>query len=373
MKKTYNKIIAVVLFMIVLIFSFLFIFESKNTFSENENRVLQTLPNFSFKKLFSGRYIDELSNYFNDQFPYRDEFMSIKTKTDKFFGKEDEDGVYFAKKDYLLQKYNNPKKNDVLINSLNDFNNKINYINLNMILVPTSISINSDLLPNNAPTYNEEKSIKYIYNGIHFNTIDIYKTLKEHNSDYQMFYRLDHHWTTFAAYYAYVEYAKANNISPYSLNSFTIDEVTNKFNGTLYSKTSDYTRKSDSIYTFSLPDTSYTVNYVYSKKITNTLYAKSYLNKKDKYSYFLDNNHPLIVITNNKIDSDKELVVIKDSFANSMIPFLINHYKKIHVIDPRYYKGSISDYILNNKNITDCLILYNINTLDNESSIFAIR
>lgn len=373
MKKIYNKIISGIIIIIILVLPVIFFTQSKLKFSENENRILQTLPSFTFKRLFDGKYISELEDYLTDHFPFRDDFMNIKTKTDRFLGKEDISGVFLSKDEYLIEKYNNPKNNDRLVNVFNAFNTKINYVNVNLMLVPTSISINSNLLPNNAPTYNEIDTIKYIYNKMHFDTINVYDTLNTHNSDYDMFYRLDHHWTSFGAYYAYVEYSKANNINPYSLNSFNIEKVTSEFNGTLYSKTNDYSKKSDSIYKFTLPNTDYTVNYVYTKKETKSLYEESYLTKKDKYSYFLDNNHPLIVITNNKIDTKKELIIIKDSFANSMVPFLINHYKKIHIIDPRYYKASISNYILENKSITDCLILYNINTIDSDLGVFGIR
>ena len=97
----------------------------------------------------------------------------------------------------------------------------------------------------------------------------------------------------------------------------------------------------------------------------------SYIDKKDKYALFLDNNHPLIVITNNDIDTDREIVVIKDSYANSFIPFLINNYKRIHVIDPRYFNDSVSEYI-NSNNINEGLILYNMNTVLQDHGIMSM-
>jgi hypothetical protein len=343
------------------------------TFSQQENRNLAVFPELNKETFFSGEFGEQLNVYFADQFPFRDTFMSIKTKTDKLLGKKDINGVYLSKNDYLIEKYNTPKNSDKIIETLNEFNETVNYVNMNLLLAPTSIAINKDLIPKNAPTYDELETINYIYNKINFDTIDTYDILKEKNKDYQMYYRLDHHWTTFGAYYAYTKYAEANNITPYSLNSFDIKEVTNDFNGTLYSKSNDYTRKSDSIHTFTLKDISYEVNYVSKEVIKDTMYEDSYLTKKDKYSYFLDNNHPLIVITNKSINTKKELIVIKDSYANSMVPFLANHYKKVHVIDPRYYKNSISDYIKENKNIKDGLILYNVMTMDSDLGILGIK
>lgn len=373
MKKKYNKLITLILILIFISLSIMLIFGEKKEFSSNENRYLQSFPSLSLKRLFNGKYIENLENYLTDHFPFRDAFMSIKAFTDKITLKDDINNVYLAKKDYLIEKYNKPTNNDKIINKLNKLYGNLNYINMNLMLVPTSVSINSNLLPSNAPTYSEKETIDYIYNNIKFDTIDVYSTLNKHNNDYQMYYRLDHHWTTYAAYYAYVEYAKANNIDYYSLNSFEIEEVTNMFNGTLYSKTNDYTRKSDSIYLFNLPNTSYSVNYTDNNKITTSLYEYSYLEEKDKYSIFLDNNHSLIEVTNNIVKNGKELLVIKDSFANCLVPFLINHYEKMYIIDPRYYKKSISEFIKSNKNIRDLLFVYNTNNIDKDSGILSIR
>ena len=217
---------------------------------------------------------------------------------------------------------------------------------------------------------NELDDINYIYDQITFNKIRVYDELN--NSSYQTFYKTDHHWTSYGAYIAYVKYASKNNITPISIQEFNIKEVTSGFCGTLCSKTGDYNHINDSIYTFTYKDYNLNVNYVSSKKETNSLYEESYLNKKDKYSIFLDNNHPLIIITNNDIISKKEIVVIKDSYANSFIPFLVNHFYRVHVIDPRYYKLSISDYIKNNPNIMDTIILYNMDTIDEDTGVLSI-
>lgn len=372
MKKIYNKIITLILVLFFIVLSIFLLLGNKKDFSENENRYLQSFPSFSLKRLFNGKYIEEFEDYLTDHFPFRDTFMSIKTFTDKLLLKDDINDVYLSKNDYLIQRYDEPVNNDKIISKLNKFYEKLNYVNMNLILAPTSISINSKLLPSNAPTYSEIDTIKYIYSKINFDSINVYDTLIKNNSNYPMYYKLDHHWTTYAAYYAYVEYAKANNIDYYSLNSFDVEEVTDSFNGTLYSKTNDYTRKSDSIYLFKLKNTSYSVKYSDDDKTYDSLYNYDYLDKKDKYSIFLDNNHSLIEITNNKVKNGKELAVIKDSYANSLIPFLVNHYEKVYVIDPRYYKKSISDFI-KNSDIKDLLFVYNTNNIDKDSGILSIR
>lgn len=115
-----------------------------------------------------------------------------------------------------------------------------------------------------------------------------------------------------------------------------------------------------------------TVTYIDTGEVSNSLYNFDYLEEKDKYSLFLDNIHPLTEIENAAADSTGELMLIKDSYANSMVPFLAHHYKKIYVFDTRYYRGSPSSFLSEHKTITDILLLYNLNTLDGDTGIRGI-
>ncbi|MEG1309518.1 MAG: DHHW family protein [Bacilli bacterium] len=371
MKKIYKKITTLIIFLIILSFLVALVFGKKEKFSPNENRYLKTYPEFSVRSLLNGNYIKDLEQFLTDQFPLRDFFMGLKTTVDKIEMHRDTKGVFFSKDGYLIQNYDKPINNNKIIKKLNEFSHKLKYVNFNLMLVPTSVTINKDKLPLNAPTYNQMDTINYIYKNIEFDTIPLYKALS--NKDYQMFYKTDHHWTSYGAYFSYLEYAQHNNIEPVKFNFFKVDLVSDKFYGTLYSKSNDYSKKPDKIHKFSMDNENILVDYVFSKKKKESLYEEKYLKKKDKYSYFLDNNHPLIVITNKNINNNKELVVIKDSFANSFIPFLVNHYEKIHIIDPRFYKMSLTSYIKENKKIKDGLFLYNVNTVDSDIGILSIK
>ena len=372
MNKKYNEII----FLIILIFMYalglLSVFGKKKEFSQNENRYLAKEVNFSLEDLLSGKYTNNLEIYFSDHFAFRDEFMNIKTTTERMIGKDNIGDVYFAKNGYLLQNYNAPENTDKIVSILNKFHENNSNINISLMLIPTSISINNSLLPKNAPVINQYDTIKKIYNDVDFKAIDIYGFLKEKNKDTELFYKLDHHWTSHGAYYAYAKYREINNLAFININDFDIKEVSNNFKGTLYSKVNDNSLKSDSIHIFNLPNENYRINYVKDNKVTNSLYNFDYLKKKDQYSLFLDNNHALIEIINNNLKDNSEILIIKDSYANSFIPFLANHYNKIHVIDPRYYRESITEYINENK-IKDVLFLYNINTIDEDIGILTIK
>ena len=367
----YNKVIAICISIFILSFSILLIIQKKQLFSENENRYLEKFPTFSFEKIENGKYMQAFDNYLADHFPFRNSYMSIKTNIEKLLGKKDINGVYYAKKGYLIEKYETPTHTNQIIDTLNTFQKTLNYTNMNLMLVPTSISVNQDLLP--FETQNKQlDTLNTIYQNVHLNTISLIDTLKEHNKTYPMYYKTDHHWTSYGAYYAYLEYCKENHIKPLDITDFELEEATNQFYGTLYSKVVDNTLKSDTIHLFLLKNSKYTVEYIATNKKTDTLYDREYLNQKDKYSVFLSNNHPLIVVTNENIKNNQQLVVIKDSYANSLIPFLIEHYQKIHIIDPRYYKLSIPDYI-KKENIQDVLFVYNMNTIDRDTGILSIN
>ena len=134
----------------------------------------------------------------------------------------------------------------------------------------------------------------------------------------------------------------------------------------------DYSRKGDEITIYTNPTDDLTVRYIDTEETSDSLYNMEYLEKKDKYSMFLDNLHTLIEITNENAESEDVLVLIKDSYANSMVPFLTTHYQKIYVFDTRYYKQGPSKFIDEHPEVTDVLLLYNMNTLDTDTGIRGI-
>ena len=133
----------------------------------------------------------------------------------------------------LLEEFKKPINSDKIIDTLNTFYKNNNYINLNLMIVPTSEEINYKKLPSNVVLPSQKEMIDYIYSKIKFNTVNVYDTINKNNDKYQMYYYLDHHWTTYAAYYAYLEYAKNNDIQPLDITDFDVELVTKDFNGTL--------------------------------------------------------------------------------------------------------------------------------------------
>lgn len=354
----YNKILIISFCFCIGIVLVLSLIIPNVEFSNNENRYLQKLPTFTFANLYNGSYTKDFESYISDNVAFRDEFVSLKTLTEISIGKKDNTRVYFGENSRLFEinkdiDQNNINKN---ISDINKFSNTLKdkyNINVQIMIAPTASLIYREMLPKYAKVNDEEKYITYIYDKINYTYINVVDSLKQ-NKNKDIYFRLDHHWTQNGAYLAYEEWKKINKID--TNIQYDIQKMSNEFYGTLYSKANNYFLKPDDIEIYINQKAKYNVIYDKDKK-TNNVYEMSNLFKKDKYTVFLDGNHSIVEI-NTDVDNNKHLLVIKDSYAHSLIPLLSNHYSKITVLDLRYI-NNISEYI-NNSDYTDCMFIYNI-------------
>lgn len=368
--KKFNYAIASIITVIVITLSTIFIFSDKKEFSENEFRYLEKFPKFSWERLTSGTFMKEMESYTTDHFPFRDTFVSFRTLVKEMTLNTLVNDVYIAKDGYLINRFTKPRYMDEIIDNVNEFRHSLEDVDMDFMLVPTSTSINADLLPPFNINEKEEDVIYYYCQNLDMDCIDVQEDLIKEKEHYQLYYKTDHHWTSFGAYVAYRKFCQDNNLSYYELEDMDIQLVSDSFLGTLYSKVFPIKKEADKIYRINLKNTSHTLRYL--DKVSTSLYVDSYLEGKDKYSYFLGSNEPLIVIENNNLPQGEDILVIKDSYANALIPLLVNNYKVVHVIDPRYYGLGISDYIREN-NLSKVLFVYNVNSIDNDAGILTIK
>lgn len=359
----------------------------KKEFSENENRYLSKFPSFSTKALLDGDYTDSLGDWLADHFPQRDFFVGLKSGVEIAGGRKEINNVYIAQDDYLIEAYAKPQNTARITDTFVRFYEKIDtaHIDVHLMLVPTAVTIYNDKLPTYAPDRqmpshsnlrtslsDQTTTASAIYDASGIPAVDCTDWLFDGGSEGQLYYRTDHHWSTLGAYYGYLAYCDAKKMTPVSLDTLTKETVTEEFAGTLYSKVNDYSHPKDAITIYTNPADDLTVTYADTGEVTDSLYNLDYVNEKDKYSLFLNNIHPLVEIENSTAATQDELLLIKDSYANSMVPFLAHHYSKIYVLDTRYYRDGPSAFLAEHKGITDVLLLYNMNTLDNDTGIRGI-
>jgi len=343
-------------------------------FSEQENRNLAKLPKYSWDKLVSGKYAEELDNYINDHFIFRNTWLKIKSFSELALGKDENNDVYIGKDGYLFERITVTDSN---LNNIKTASNRINNLAIKLdipvynILVPNSIYINEDKLPDNVVTYNQEQLIKGMYaNMPDTQNIDVINTLKQ-NKDKYIFFKTDHHMTSYGAYLVYEEFCKVANIPARKLSEFKEIEVSNDFLGTFDSKAQIINQEPDVISIYKNKKNNNIQKNKYDNQTTKSIYNTDYLTKKDKYSFFLNGNNAKVVVKT-KVNNNKKLLVVKDSYAHIMAQFLCQNYEEVHFIDPRYYNLPISNYIEEN-NITEVLFLYNVSNILTDVGIRNVR
>ena len=374
-RKLHRRKLAALLFLMMLGIICLFnLVSGDKEYSEKENRMLQQRPQFTLAGIESGRLMEQYESYLSDQFVGRNFWVSLKTRIDLLAGKRESNGVFKGKNHYLLEDIASPDQEQMAqnIEAIESFENKYQDIPMYMMLVPNAANIESGKLPGFAVTEDQNQIFRNIQKelGDYINWVDVTKTLKKHKLE-DIYYHTDHHWTTLGAFYAFQELASSMKLDTSKVSEWKSYAVTSEFNGTL-SATSGYeTGYEEPIYIYApeniedAPEV--VVNYVNEKKKTATLYDSSKLEEKDKYAMFLGGNYPMIDIRTTADTTDR-LLLIKDSYANCLVPFLVPYYREIIIIDPRYYYGDITEVMESNK-ITSVLFLYNGNTFVEDNSI----
>lgn len=386
MTKLTQKIFGTVVLVLAAFLAVMTVFMPKKDYSETENRYLASAPELSFQSIKDTSFMDGLENYISDHFAFRDVFMTLRTKYEMLTGRNQVNGIYICDGDFCIPEAAPLKNDKQIIKAIERLEDGITGADLHIMLVPTAVTLYESKLPAASKGASQTEEIADIYDKVmehakgindegsrHVDTTDVLGALSDCSLEEPAFYRLDHHWTTPAAYHAYAAYCAAAGETAAPRSAFEEKVVTDDFRGTFDSKLNDPSMKSDSITAFYSKDARYTVTYEDTGLVTDTPYAEEYLEKKDKYSFFLNNLHPLVTVENSAASTDKELVLIKDSYANCMVPMLAQNYRTVYVFDTRYYKESVTDFINAHENVTDVLFLYNMYTIDTDMGIMGIK
>ncbi len=334
----------------------------QRTYSPVEKRELQTRPEISITKVLDGRFQKKYESYLRDQFPGRDHWVSFQTDMELFMGKNEIHNVYIGKNHYLLEHYTekefDPQQISKNLQALEKFVGKAKQnADVHVMMVPTKSWILREKLPAFAPHYKEQKFYDALQQKLEKEDvlISVEPVLDAHKEE-EIYYRTDHHWTTLGAWYAYEQYTKAvGGDLQRAQGKKKFRCISKDFYGTTYAKI-NYARQADKIEIYE-PADKLRVVYNMGEKKTKTLYDVSFLKTADQYSVFTGGNQAVLEITGG-IKDGKTLLLIKDSFANSILPFLAEDYEKLVVVDLRQLNVS-GDRLLEMFSPTDILILYN--------------
>ena len=355
------------------------------SFSEVENSSLQTFPRVSssgkfLDRVWDGRFMAELKDFYTDQFPLRDSLVATKAKAELLLGKSENNGVIPGKDGYLIKRieYSEAQLAQLQENldAVTAFRDKTD-LPVTFAIAPRAV----DVLDRYFPALYDNTRADAVWN-----LIDIYAaeqpllSLREPlracvDAGKAVWYRTDHHWTTLGAYYAYTQYAAAAGLTPHTLDQFERVEYPG-FLGTYYSSSgiTSLAANPDTVIAYrpmgtnkmkmTMPDGT-----VYDWYVVNDVsdYASSV-----KYGCFAGGDQPYNEVENPAITDGSACLVIKDSYGNAFIPFLVDHYQYLYWVDFRYYKGSIYD-LVEQKGIRDVVVVQNIYNTAAEGTLSSLQ
>lgn len=352
-----------------------FLTEDKS-FSESENRVLSQMPKLSISAIVDGSFMKDFETYLTDQFPFRDGVISMKTVADRLLGKNEENGVYIGKEGFLFDSQTpfDGKHIVEIGKAVTKFTKKYSDYKTAFILAPNSTYVYSDYLPKYLEMTDQRVIIRSVHNHIENDSIlwpAAAKMLKENADKTQLYYKTDHHWTTRGAYMLFKEVCLSWGLEKTEKDidkKFEFHKVSTTFEGTLASTSGVHDAKDE--IEICLPKKSegtYVANFESSGEKTASLFFPDKLQQKNHYEVFMGGNFDKVII-DTVSPSGRSLLLIKDSYANCMIPMLTPYFSKIVVIDPRYLTDSLESIIKEN-DFSHLMFLYNINTLLEDNSL----
>lgn len=377
MSKKYSIFITALFCLFIFGFGIALLVLPDREFSEQENRYLTQFKAPTLDSVFgeNGQFMVDFEKYVNDQFPLRDQWIQLKAWSERLSGKQENNKVYFGTdgQQTLFAQFTAPSDQEL--------EEKVGYVNQladNLIvpvyfaLIPDKSYVWADRLPTGAPLVDDGSTLDRAQAlcSEWVTWID----LKDALQGADVFYRTDHHWTTMGAYQGYTALMRAMNGSSTILESEPT-LASDRFYGTTWSSAGAGWVRPDEMYTW-VPDNGLTgsttvTRYPEGQPVEGySLYDRSKLEVKDKYSMFLGGNQGLCVIQNPDAQNGK-LLVIRDSYTDSLAPFLSLDYQEVHLFDPRYNLNSISQYVEDN-GIDQVLVLYSAANFATDDNLFLL-
>lgn len=401
MKKILQYPIAVLFALFISVFFLVDVFNSDRAFSEFENTSLAQKPAFSWSSFVDGSFGSKYVKYINEQFLGRDNWISMKAVADMGLGRIESHGVTYGDDHYLMEKLEivedqnypaNAGTNIVKQTALDRSNGMVSSFlqmydqPITFSLVPNPYAILEDEVPTGFPGADQQAYTQQIYRTLsevddQLEIVDFSDALSQHKDEY-IYYRTDHHWTTLGAYYAYVAYCEQKGLTPVSLEELKENKVED-FYGTFYSKAKRPSQPADTItwYDVDVDEFAFVANLQQDKQLAQLgevvqedglellrvdgMMDQRKFEVRDKYAAFMWGNSGYVKIKsshnlNHQEGKTSRLLLFKDSYANSMIPYLTYNYDEIIVVDLRYMAKSTKE--LMQEEFDDIFVMYNFST-----------
>ena len=384
MSKKYSIFITVLFCLFTFGFGVVHFILPDRDFSEQENKYLTQFKAPTLETLRTGEFMERFEKYFSEQFPLRDQWVQLKALSERALGKQENNSVYFDKINgqTLFAHFTilSPEELATRVDFVNKLAGNVD-VPVYFSLVPDKTWVWADYLPDYAPNVDDGSTIVRAkeLSGDKVTFIDLRLMgiacgMPDSPDVDGAFYRTDHHWTTEGARRAYLILMDGMGIEAADLSELPLTRVSDSFYGTTYSAAGAAWVEPDSIYTM-IPEGGTkghvtVTRYPEGEPIEGGLYYPENLEIKDKYSFFLGGNQPLCIIKNPDAAGGR-LLVVRDSYADSLAPFLAEEFQEIHLFDLRYNNLSLKQYVAANK-IDQVLVLYSANNFNTDKNLFKL-
>ena len=236
--------------------------------------------------------------------------------------------------------------------------------------IPLSSGITlPDELFSDIPGSDQAQAEKDILAGMGQNvkTIPLHDVMMSHRTEY-IYFRTDHHWTALGAYYAYVQFCTAKGITPHNLSDYEVSQFPG-FLGSFYNdggKPDAMKNDPDTVNAYHPVSATASMKYGDNENSTLTggqvIFDESTASASLKYGTFIMGDNPFTVIENPEVSNGESCIVVKESFGNAFVPFLVDHYQTVYVVDYRYYSGSVTQ-LARDKGVKDVLFVKNLSAI----------
>lgn len=331
-------------------------------FSPNENRYLQKAPKLTAENILSGQFSEDAESYLSDQIIGRESWVRLKGMTEASLGVRDMNGIYLCRDGRAVERiteedfdWNQYVRN---LNQLAQVRDDAG-IPMDVLIVPSAASIYADTLPDHALRFDEENAFEKAEAILGDSLVDLRQTLKEGALEDGVFFKSDHHWTNYGAFLGYKAWLSHLGVdtSPLSYDMTEPELLSDDFHGTLYSKVLLNTLGTDTILAPAYSRRAECTVEIEGERY-DSIYFDQKLDEKDKYAVYFGGNYDRVDIT--CMEGDGAVLIIKDSFANSFVPYLMGDYEHITMVDPRYFREDVTSLASGCDRI---LVIYSIKDL----------
>lgn len=375
MKKIYKALPAILFSGFLLTMLVLFIVVPKKEYSTSEKRFLKQAPEFTWDSFLSGKFGKDFKEFLEDQTPGRNLWVGVGAYFHLLTGNNGESGIYCGSDGYLI---NDPQDMSGLMRNIGFIEKCAERMDVptSVLIAPSTGYICADKLPLVHLSYRDDEYFDMMKDALQTaQFIDVRDAFKSAYADgNQLYYKTDHHWTSFGAYTAYRVLGEALGFTPNEPDAYEVASY-DGFYGTTYSGSGLWLTEPDTLEVWDnkANDGSLHVTITGFGEVTeqDELFFYENLDEDDKYPVYLNGNQPYTVITNENASSDEKLLVVKDSFAHSLVPFLADHYAEIIMVDMRYYSSAIPK-LVERESIDRVLFIYSIDNLAVDNRIALI-